>query len=1063
VRGCRLTGNSSLTMRLPDEGSGTSIGGVVGYMEAGVIENCCVMGSVEIGNTAYMNSDSGGVVGATENGKLRNCFFAAGGSISANGLFALVAGIFGGSNSTAKVKNCFYAGSAYLSVVSQTSATTIGGIVGDCEGSLNCCFCFPLVERGAANHFGGVAGQTGVMTIKSCYCRDTAILEGSSTPSMLCENVDSLSAAQFAEQSRFAGFDFENEWIMGDRMPWLRDMPCVVTFLDEDGTLLAVCPVEYGERPVYTGETPEREGYALLGWRDENGVCYSASDKLPAIKDKMTYTAVYGISISDYTELKAFAARVNSGETGLYAVLTADITCTDNTWVSIGKNYDYAYTGIFDGAGHTITGLSNTEIDSFEAGTDFGDYLDVGFFGEIAEGSMVMNLTLADSELTVKYTAGSTYYGIGALAGYSNGVISGCGIIGSTSITAHLGEGIIRVDAGGLIGETGRSSRTERCFAAGNVAISAGDHGEVYAGGIVGKQDNFMSGSFFAAGGSISAKGRIAAAGGIVGHNYSVENCFYAGSAYLSAEAETDSYIGGVSGVNDSKLGTSFSFPAVDHGAATYFGGVVGLNRRQLENCRCRDDNPVGKRSGSSYESITNVASLSAAQFAEQSSFAGFDFENVWIMGDRMPWLRDMPCVATFLDEDGTLLAVCPVEYGETPVYTGETPEKEGYVWIGWQDENGDRYAPDDELPAIKDAMTYTAVYAVAISDYTELKAFAARVNEGETALDAVLTADIICTDKTWIPIGYYENRYVGSFDGRGHTITGLSTEESEIAGEIGDWLIIVDIGLFGEVGEGGSVRDVTLADCVLTYEGDGEISACMGAVAGYCCSASVSGCRLTGASSFTVNITGVGEMCGTGGVVGQAVSSEVRNCSVTGSVEIGCAVDHSIYLGGVAGNVNFGAVSNCFFAAGGSLSADGKDVCVGGVVGKDSGGAVENCFCAGNAYLSATGTQASYIGGIAGMIHGYGKLISCHCYTAVDHGEATYFGGITGYNDGVVKNCYCSDETSIGEGSGSSYTSTENIASLSAEEFADAESFTGFDFEKIWAMGPEYPLLRCF
>ena len=71
----------------------------------------------------------------------------------------------------------------------------------------------------------------------------------------------------------------------------------------------------------------------------------------------------------------------------------------------------------------------------------------------------------------------------------------------------------------------------------------------------------------------------------------------------------------------------------------------------------------------------------------------------------------------------------------------------------------------------------------IEIASYADLKAFAARVNGGEKTLNAKLTADITCTDKTWTPIGTDNESYKGTFNGQGHTITGLSNADVDYSG----------------------------------------------------------------------------------------------------------------------------------------------------------------------------------------------------------------------------------------------------------------------------------------
>ena len=66
----------------------------------------------------------------------------------------------------------------------------------------------------------------------------------------------------------------------------------------------------------------------------------------------------------------------------------------------------------------------------------------------------------------------------------------------------------------------------------------------------------------------------------------------------------------------------------------------------------------------------------------------------------------------------------------------------------------------------------------VSISTAEELAAFRDRVNSGENTLDVVLTADIELSGD-WTPFnpndGYVASAYAGTFDGNGHTISGLS------------------------------------------------------------------------------------------------------------------------------------------------------------------------------------------------------------------------------------------------------------------------------------------------
>lgn len=106
------------------------------------------------------------------------------------------------------------------------------------------------------------------------------------------------------------------------------------------------------------------------------------------------------------------------------------------------------------------------------------------------------------------------------------------------------------------------------------------------------------------------------------------------------------------------------------------------------------------------------------------------------------------------------------------------------------------------------------------IDTYEKLKEFAAIVNgtssvsSSNSLACAKLTADILCNDQDWTPIGGNLQPYAGTFDGDGHTITGLSNSSNS-----SDYA-----GLFGYVGSQGVVRNVTLVNATITGKNVGAI-----------------------------------------------------------------------------------------------------------------------------------------------------------------------------------------------------------------------------------------------
>ena len=91
--------------------------------------------------------------------------------------------------------------------------------------------------------------------------------------------------------------------------------------------------------------------------------------------------------------------------------LTANIDLTDQNWTPIGSYSNYGpndgYTGIFDGGGHTISGLQISSTGN-----------NIGLFGRV-NGGTVENLNLANVSV-------SGYYYVGGVVGSNYATITGC-------------------------------------------------------------------------------------------------------------------------------------------------------------------------------------------------------------------------------------------------------------------------------------------------------------------------------------------------------------------------------------------------------------------------------------------------------------------------------------------------------------------------------------------------------------------------------------------------------------------------------------------------------------
>ena len=285
---------------------------------------------------------------------------------------------------------------------------------------------------------------------------------------------------------------------------------------------------------------------------------------------------------------------------------------------------------------------------------------------------------------------------------------------------------------------------------------------------------------------------------------------------------------------------------------------------------------------------------------------------------------------------------------------------------------------------------TGTADDPYQIATAEELREFAKLVNGGERDASAVLTDDIVLNEKIevdengtvtnqeelseWTPIGSIisGDPYEGTFNGDGHTISGLYIDSSSANYQ----------GLFGRVDTGGKVQNLSVSGSV-SVSGSDHVGGVVGLNLG-----TVINCAFSG------SVKGSGIYVG--GVVGRNDGS-VKNCYNTGTV-----TGSGSPVGGVVG-YNRGSVENCYNT--GEVSGNSY---VGGVVG-DNGGTVKNCYNTG----SVSGSE--YVGGVVGENSGSSTVENCYNTGAVSGGEGV--GGVVGYNVGPVKNC-----RNIGEVSGNNY-----------------------------------------
>ena len=223
------------------------------------------------------------------------------------------------------------------------------------------------------------------------------------------------------------------------------------------------------------------------------------------------------------------------------------------------------------------------------------------------------------------------------------------------------------------------------------------------------------------------------------------------------------------------------------------------------------------------------------------------------------------------------------------------------------------------------------------ISTADQLKLFRDIVNGagGQTqnrGAYAVLTTNIDLNNEPWTPIGNYTEGnqiyYEGTFDGGGHTISGLN-----VTGEF------VYAGLFGTVKDG-TIKNLTVAGNV----SPSNIQHIVGSIVGYASNAAIENCSnhcsVTGCTTSIV-----------GGIAGFNVDdAKIIDCYNVGTIS---GINYAEAIGGIVGS-NSGTISNCY-----NVGTVSNDTSVGEIAGHNFD-TVENCYYLAGTNLNAVGQNNS-------------------------------------------------------------------------------------------------------
>ena len=325
--------------------------------------------------------------------------------------------------------------------------------------------------------------------------------------------------------------------------------------------------LEAGNRYTYTVKVNATgltlEGCTIGDWADGGGE--SGAAELGYIYDSntKTYTVYNADGLLAWNEAAQKDRSIN-------CTLNADIDLTGKGWTPIGTDYDNAYTGTFDGGGHTIMGLTVTT-----------NYQYVGLFGRLGEAGTVKNVVMEGvNNHSLGYAGGVVGFSRGgtiencSVSGSVSGTLCAGGVVGAqreASITGCSSSATVKGTryVGGVAGETNSSATMAACYATGNVTIELGHRDRVDVGGLVGFNAGRNGLLACYATGNVTSTGSSAGKvyiGGLLGGNYTtVTACYW-----------KNNYEQGI-GYNDESIAPEAT--KVDGSVVTWQKAVDAMNR----------------------------------------------------------------------------------------------------------------------------------------------------------------------------------------------------------------------------------------------------------------------------------------------------------------------------------------------------------------------------------------------------------------------------------------------------------------------------------------------------
>lgn len=701
------------------------------------------------------------------------------------------------------------------------------------------------------------------------------------------------------------------------------------------------------------------------------------------------------IIIKTADELIAFRNAVNVDKNdyaGAYVQLGADIDLAGiGNWEPIGRhtgpssnantNYGTWFAGTFDGAGYEIKNLTIGTQEN-PAG-----YTYAGLFGVVAPTAVIKNLGITNVAIynvsdPAAYSgdAGTVRGHAAAIVAQTQGsatefedngvctVIDNCYVNGGSiysetknSNIAYAGGIAAELKYGGAV----TNSRTDVTVSA--VACSEAGTSAAYAGGLYATGGNYcLTMNSYALGdvASTSANsGSGAVAGGLAGLPAGVVyNCYAAGNiavnqvgAAAAAYASAGALFGWMT-ANGVAVNCNY-----DPGASVICYTKINDTTVDVNNDYTGKIAGYGAANGWCYNTTELSGESLAAQLNQNLSRSAISAAQNYI--DERYANRDA-------DKNNTETGKRYV--GTRYAFDGMVNAVDGYYeWTAAENKAvlSDKYWASGEIDgSIFASGSGTEADPYRIKNEEQLRAFAVSLTEkiDYNGIFVALDNDITLSGGDWTPVGEGEYAFQGTFDGGGHTISGLTVGKKEAPTEDNGTTLFY--GLFGVLGSDATVKEVAIAAAIYVTS---DISIYSGGIVGYNDGGVIDGCRVAGEIISQSPVEGNNF---TGGIVGYDNSGIIVNSGTDVNVRSE-AKSYIAEAGGIVGIAQFSTILNCYALGGvsGYASRSGGDegmVAAGGIAGVQAG-TVANAYAFGD---TASDTYSLYVGALHGWATGISR-----------------------------------------------------------------------------------------